>query len=295
MSWDRVRMVTLTLDPSNWPDGEAAYVWSKLTKPIGRFIQNLGRNGITVTDWTCNMEWHDNGYPHRHLLIEVDKPGRAGMIGQELIHQLWAWGDKTHRIHEHYFSTEKQFKKFAGYFAKSGYLHKDKQHQIILPAWASGRGWEGKKINRFSSMRGPTVKAEEPETKPETEPLKRFRNKITYAAKHGRCGNQVDLWQVEACEDDRLERTYLGRYNVPYSVVVGCLPGAFYEGVGFSLECSPELANQVLKSWEMSPPKPPERPQEYIPALPAFMLDMGRDRHFEAVFGPFRQEGDSWT
>jgi Putative transmembrane protein precursor. len=323
MDWRRTRKVTLTLNPANWVDGEDAYMWFKLHKPIGHFIENLGRAGVKVTDWTCNMEWHDNGYPHWHLLIEVDKPGRKGMIGQELLHELWAWGEKSHRIHEGYFETEQQFKEFTGYFAKSGYLHKDKQHQMILPDWASGQGWAGMKINRFSSKRSvksaPELstdaepeKAMEAEARADAEPVdameseapadaeaetwgRPYRNKRTYAVKHGRCGNQVELWEVEYCQDGpspRLERTYLGRYSVPYDLVVNGLAGNFYEGIGFSLECTVDFANELLKSWERSPPAPPGKRSEYKPSLPAYMIGEGRGRHFYSVFGPFMKGSD---
>jgi len=246
MDWRRTRKVTLTLNPANWDDGEAAYVWHVINKPVGRFIQNLKRAGIGVTDWTCNMEWHDNGFPHWHLMIEVDKAGPAGMIGQELLHKLWSWGDHNHRIHEGYFHNEKQFKDYTGYFAKSGYLHKDKQHQMILPGWASGKGWEGKKINRFSSMRR-RGQGQAPEP-PKEETLKRARRKMTYASKHERCGNSVDIWEVEVYGDgleSKFDRSKIGTFHVPYDLVVKSLDGQFYEGFGFSFEGGTEFVIQV--------------------------------------------------
>ncbi len=292
MDWRRTRMVTLTLNPANWTDGEDAYIWYKINKPIGHFIENLGRAGIKVTDWTCNMEWHDNGYPHWHLLIEVDKPGPAGMIGQELLHKLWSHGDTTHRIHEYYFSSEERFKKFTGYFSKSGYLHKDKQHQVTLPAWASGRGWAGVKINRFSSKRISHSKVGEKAEEPVGEPVKRPRLVMTYAAKHGRCGNQVDIWEVEVYaegREKRFARSYIGKFTVPYDLVINSLDGQFYEGFGFSFEGTTAFVCHILKAWESSPPRPPERRKEFRPALAPHFMDMMRERHFEAVFG------GSWT
>ena len=288
MDWRRTRMVTLTLNPANWVDGEDAYIWYKINKPIGHFIENLGRSGINVTDWTCNMEWHDNGYPHWHLLIEVDKPGPAGMIGQELLHKLWSHGDTTHRIHEYYFKSEKRFQEFTGYFSKSGYLHKDKQHQIILPAWASGPGWAGVKINRFSSKRISGPKPEEKPEEPAGEPAKRPRRVMTYAAKHGRCGNQVDIWEVEVYgdgEEKHFARSYIGKYTVPYDLVINSFSGQFYEGLGFSFEGTTAFVCHILKAWESSPPPPPGRRKEFQPALPPHLINQWRERHFTALFG----------
>lgn len=282
MDWRRTRMVTLTLNPAGWVDGEDAYMWYKINKPIGHFIENLGRAGVKVTDWTCNMEWHDNGYPHWHLLIEVDKPGKAGMIGQELLHKLWSHGDSNNRIHEYYFNSEDRFKKFTGYFSKSGYLHKDKQHQITLPGWANAPEWAGIKINRFSSKRISASKREAKPEEPAGEPAKRPRKIMTYAMKHGRCGNQVDIWEVEVEQfgaDKNFSRSYIGRFTVPYETVIGHLSGKFVEGYGYSFEGTTGLICHVLKAWESAPPEPPERRKEFQPAIPIGAIDAWRRRH----------------
>lgn len=281
MDWRRTRMVTLTLNPANWLDGEDAYVWYRLHSPIGYFIQNLGRAGVVVTDWTCNMEWHDNGFPHWHLMIEVDKPGPAGMIGEKLIHQLWSWGGLVHRIHESPFRSEKHFKKFTGYFAKSGYLHKDKQHQIELPGWASGQGWAGQRIPRFTSKRGPITR--NPETEPD-ETAKRLVRKLTYAAKHEKCGHQVEIWEMAITtnlktREQTFIRSKIGVFNVSYDLVVQYLDGEFYESVGYSLEGTTKFVCHVLKAWEKAPPAPPETRKPYQEALPLECIDLLRERH----------------
>ena len=318
MDWRRTRKITLTLNPANWPDGEQAYIWYKMHKPIGHFIENLGRAGVKVTDWTCNIEWHDNGFPHWHLLIEVKETGSKGMIGQELLHELWSWGDLGHRIHEGYFKSEKQFKEYTGYFAKSGYLHKDKQHQIILPSWASGQGWEGIKINRFSSKKAvkdqdeaaesqtsesepekepdsePAGPEKEPDSEPagpEKEPEKRFTQKVTYVTKHSRCGQQVDIWEVEVCgdpDDPTIGRSLVGTFQVPYDLVVSSLAGDFYQGVGFSFEGTTGFVCDVLRAWEKAPPGPSERRKEFQPALPAWELSKERQsRRIARVMNEF--------
>lgn len=288
MNWRRVRMITLTLNPANWVDGEDAYMWYKLHKPVGRFIENLKRAGIVITDWTCNMEWHDNGFPHWHLLIEVDKPGKAGMIGQELLHKLWSWGDENHRIHEWFFKSEERFKKFTGYFAKTGYLQKDKQHQMILPSWANGQGWEGMKINRFSSMRRPGAsQTSRPETS-KKEPVKRPRRAMTYATKHSRCGNSVEIWEVEVFGEPynpTFSRTRKGVFNVPYDVAIAHLEGEFYKGFGFSYEANTDFVCRVMRAWEVSPPKPPSKPREYQEPFPGTTINIMRDRHYHAAWG----------
>jgi hypothetical protein len=291
MDWKRTRMVTLTLNPAGWVDGEDAYNWYKNTKPIGHFIENLGRAGITVTDWTCNMEWHDNGYPHWHLLIEVDKPGKAGMIGQELLHKLWSHGDNSNRIHEYFFSSEERFKKFTGYFSKSGYLHKDKQHQIKLPSWTETPEWAGVKINRFSSMRGARGKNQESKPAPAPEPMKRPRKKLTYATKHGRCGNAVDIWEVDVDQygDSKgYSRTYIGKFTVPYETVINSLRGEFVEGYGYSFEGTTGFVCQLLKAWEARPPEPSQRRNEFRVAIPIDKINWWRERHKNREYAPLK-------
>jgi len=119
------------------------------------------------------------------------------------------------------------------------------------------------KINRFSSMRRSSVNAGEPEEKT-AEPLKRVVRRMTYTAKHARCGQQVEIWEVDVFEGSDHEthyaRTKVGTYHVPYDLVVNSLAGDFYEGFGYSFESDSGFVCSVLRSWEKSPPAPPEKP-----------------------------------
>lgn len=235
MDWKRVRFVTLTLDRKIAGEGESAYKWAKANKPIGRFIQNLGRSGVVVTDWTSNLEWHEDGSPHWHLLIEVSHAGRAGQIGQDVIHQCWPYG----RIHETFFKSRNHFRDFLGYFKKSGYLHKDKQHQIELPAWVAGEEWQGKRINRFSSMRSP-IGALSP-----SELLESAVDDVeddatiigkTYQDRIDFCGGETDVWVEYFSDDGERYEVFLDKLRIPYFVMVEELPGSYVEGQGYVLK-----------------------------------------------------------
>lgn len=239
MSWKRVRFVTLTLDRKISGDGETAYNWAKANKPIGRFIQNLGRAGVEITDWTSNIEWHDDGTPHWHLLIEVAQAGRSGRIGQDVIHRCWPYG----RIHETFFKSRNHFRDFLGYFKKSGYLHKDKQHQIELPAWASSEDWRGVKINRFSSMRHPSGEERAPsvdlpaddDLRPESisddnKTLTTYQDRLDY------CGGETEVW-FEYFDASNESRQFLyQRLRIPYHIMVEEMAGCYEDGLGFVLE-----------------------------------------------------------
>lgn len=231
MTWNRVRFVTLTLDRSLVGQGEEAYNWYKNTKPLGRFIQDLRRSGVVVTDWTANLEWHDDGSPHWHVLIETDKSGKAGQIGQGRLHDRWPYG----RIHEGFFKSENQFKDFLGYFQKSGYLHKDKQHQIELPSWSQADHWRGAKINRFSSMRRPGVDERKPTVKLEEPSVPAYeRPPTTYQDRLDLCGDETEVWAIDRSGRQEL----LLKFRIPYYLLVEELAGAYEDGVGFVLKGS---------------------------------------------------------
>jgi hypothetical protein len=213
-----------------------------MKKPIGRFIQNLGRAGVTVEDWTCNLEWHDDGTPHFHLLVQVSKVGRSGQIGEKLIHECWPYG----RIHEHFFKSEKAFLNFLGYFGKTGYLHKNKQHQVTIPAWAADEHWCGKKINRFSSMKHPALEKEvksksnlsEAEQLEESEQMQGR----TYSERISGCGQETNFWIVTPGQPDK----FIRRVSVPYREVLRLAAGSgqFIAGLGFVFDAPPWLILQ---------------------------------------------------
>jgi hypothetical protein len=242
LDWRKTRMLTLTFDRAITGAGEEAYVWYREKKPIGRFIQNLGRAGVKVEDWTCNLEWHDDGTPHFHLLIQVSKSGRAGQIGQELIHRCWPYG----RIHEYYLKTESSFLKFLGYFGKTGYLHKNKQHQITLPPWTAGEHWRGKKINRFSSMKhlgqGESGRQAIPSEAEQLEEADQ-QEMNTYQERLARCGQETNFWLVPPGQPER----FIQKLLVPFREVVEMMSGRFVERLGFVLDGPPWLLLQAFR------------------------------------------------
>jgi hypothetical protein len=198
------------------------------------------------------------------------------------LHKLWSHGDRNNRIHEYYFKSEERFKNFTGYFAKSGYLHKDKQHQIKLPTWTEAKEWAGVKINRFSSKRISGGAVQEQKEEAAGEPAKRPRKRVTYATKHGRCGNAVDIWELEidSYSDDKVfSRAYVGNFDVPYETVINRLDGKFIDGYGYSFEASKDFVVYFLKVWERTLPPPPETRKEFRPGVPIGEIDSWRRRH----------------
>lgn len=149
MNWQAVRMITLTIDREQFSDGEAAYEHMKKTGAIAAMCRNFVRfAGKEIKKWMWILEWHADGYPHWHLVIEMRQSGKQSMIGQEIIHKYWPYG----RIREGYVNSQRHWKNISGYLQKRGYLSggDDKGHQVELPEWAKNYGH---RIKRRGSMR----------------------------------------------------------------------------------------------------------------------------------------------
>jgi len=146
MDWRRVRFIMLSIDRELFPTGQEAYEFIHTHKSVREMIHNLKRvAGIVVTDWFWFLEWHEDGFPHYHLLIET-QGGKTGMIGGELLRKYWGLG----RVTESFIKGEKHWRTISGYFEKRGYFNKDdKSHQVRLPEWA--RSYTTK-IRRYGAM-----------------------------------------------------------------------------------------------------------------------------------------------
>lgn len=129
MRWDRVRRVDLTLDPSLFKSPAEAN--KACERKISDTVQALERQtGRVVLDYRWFKEWHEDGFPHWHVLIEFDGP--PGMLGGDLLRSVWGFG----RVFEGYFKSRAHWDAFVGYMGKTGYMGEGKEHQTTLPEWA---------------------------------------------------------------------------------------------------------------------------------------------------------------
>lgn len=154
MDWRKVRQIVLTVDPEKFDSPSDAYEYVTGRKLIPNFLNNLKRTaGVQFKDWICSLEFHKDGFPHWHIMIEVFEAGKAGMIGQENIHRYWGLGG----IREEFVRDERHWKKLTGYFGSKGYFCEGgKDHQLNLPEWALDydkkiRRWNGKHGKNISS------------------------------------------------------------------------------------------------------------------------------------------------
>lgn len=139
----RTRQVILSPDRKKFSSALEALEAITEQKSISAFVRKIrkGRkikNGnqweykydpVSITRVMSVLEFYEDGYPHWHLLIEVEKEGRSGMLGGKRLH--WAWPHGI--VKETYFRNLRHWNNIAGYFAEKGYFEKGKKYQTELP------------------------------------------------------------------------------------------------------------------------------------------------------------------
>jgi len=148
MDWRKVRTVMLSCDPSLTENGMEVLEEVRVKREIAAYMRNIQRGRkdekpVKVIKWARFLEWHKNGYPHWHLFIEVDKPGKLGMIGGDRLRRYWKRG----RVTEGYIHNQEHWDNITGYFEKSGYFEKGKAYQGLLPEEIKNSPY--RKITRF--------------------------------------------------------------------------------------------------------------------------------------------------
>jgi len=141
--YPRTRQVILTVDRNKFENGFEALQTITQKKAISAFVRKL-RNGkkrkignqwiyeyepVKASKILSVLEFYQDGFPHWHLLVEVEKEGHAGMIGGQQLHQAWPYGI----VKETYFRDQQHWNSIAGYFAEKGYFEKGKKYQTELP------------------------------------------------------------------------------------------------------------------------------------------------------------------
>lgn len=231
MPREESRLVTLTFDRRKVGEGAAAYIFSREKKVIGRFIVSLERQGVEIKDWAGQIEWHEDGTPHWHLLVRT-KRGSSGMIGNERLLIAWPWGG----VHEDYFKSEKHYQNTVGYFGKTGYFEKGKKYQTVLPDYFDSEYFKGKRIMRFYSARRPSGE-DMPESHTNKEPEK---SETITGRKVKTCGQFTHLWYYveDRAGFDKSEVFYGRCLNIPYKDFVGQCPGEYVPGFGYAFYLS---------------------------------------------------------
>ena len=110
MNPKRVRHVILTVSRT-W-DPSSAYDTIMEEKTIPRLIGAVAPG----EPWLWVLEFHLDGYPHWHVIVEHD-----GMIGHRRIADRWSWG----LCWESWIRNSRHWGGIVGYFGKGGYFGGD--------------------------------------------------------------------------------------------------------------------------------------------------------------------------
>jgi hypothetical protein len=211
-------------------------------------FHDLSRSaGAGIVDWVKMLEWHKDGYPHWHIMVLVDKPGRAGMIGGGTLRRYWQYGN----IQEGYIKDGGHWKRFNGYFGAKGYFEdkKGKAHQVTLPDWARERTTPIRRMSRKVRAKDmeyikPTqlpYEALSPEEKGKRkdENLVELGNwfekmgdihknrLVTEGQKLDACGELVEIFAGCGWED------FVITLEIPYKEFCANVKGVFIPGQGF--------------------------------------------------------------
>jgi len=84
--WSDVRMISVTVDQTLFPNAQAAYEWVREHRGISVLIQGLKRRGLITGKYLAVLEFQNlekGGWPHWHILVE------AGFIDVYQVSELW--------------------------------------------------------------------------------------------------------------------------------------------------------------------------------------------------------------
>jgi hypothetical protein len=251
--WDKVRHIVLTVDPLKYEDGFDAWRSINSRAVIRDMIRNLRRyKGRGLGFWMWFLEWHRNGFPHWHLLVETDVVGRGGMIGQEALHGYWREG----RIRESYFKSQYHWDMFSGYIKKHGYIEKRKKQQGELPAWALE--YKGR-IRRFDGSHvkvGKDGGEEMTKRRPKRDWVREWERQQSREWLRAMGGKSYRVILEDCGAFCNMEIEYMGQMGSYYQVQIALgafkevLGGRYYEGQGWVIECFGSELKDFLKRFE---------------------------------------------
>lgn len=238
--WQRTRHLCLTMPRTVFDSPSAAYLHVTEKKMLAALIKGL-RKGVRfkrgnrwfwkyepvkIAKWYWALEWHKDGFPHWHLLIEVADEGQAGMIGGDRIRHYWESG----WIKETYFRSESHFASLVGYYGKHGYFEKAKAHQGILPE-AIKNDLKGRRIERTGGGMGRPSRANGSEGHKPGEARKcnedvEKKRYVDYTVTLGNCG----LYSQVSMKMNDVEVTVIT--DIPYSTIKEKIGGEYVAGEG---------------------------------------------------------------
>jgi hypothetical protein len=266
--YKKTRHVILTVDRDNFHDELEALKTITGKKELSAFIRKL-RNGKKVKqgkDWMYEhepvkisrvlavLEFHRDGFPHWHLLIEVEGTGKAGMIGGKNLRRAWKYGV----VKETYFRNLDHWKNIAGYFADKGYFEKGKKYQSELPEFIKGN--IAKRVRRITYYPGKRESGTDREIHPDVSEEEAYREVSAYFEKKAKENDKRKEPEhkeretnykaiLEGCGSKTFVRTVRGRKLLTMIVPVhfrsmkSLINPVYEEGKGYVCGLSPQAIN----------------------------------------------------
>lgn len=144
--WPAVMMLTLTVDQNRYDGPEDAFRRIQKGRKVAKFICKMNElRHLRTREYTLTIEFHENGWPHYHILVPET------YVDKYKMDKVWGIG------HTHFSKQEKfqSVKHALNYVTK--YVSKtDDEDGFSFPDWVME--YKGQ-IRRFSTSRG-LVKAE---------------------------------------------------------------------------------------------------------------------------------------
>lgn len=200
LDFTKVRHLILTVNRTYSPDlafeklSTSKAIWNTInTLKCGLNPDKSGLNPGFRYLWV--LEFHTDGYPHWHVVLEGQNSGKSGMIGKKNLDRAWFYG----LTWESYIKSKEHWERIIGYHQKSGYLggtSENKRHQLELPEYLKGKTHVRKFGANFSSLSNLQALLNDSNNQSNNEPetlckLKRTRNRAP-ATPYGKrkCGNE---------------------------------------------------------------------------------------------------------
>lgn len=255
--WDRVRMITLTVDRRHFDGPEQAFDEIQAQKSISNLFRNLSRTEKKdIQDWVRVLEWHRDGFPHWHILVLMGSRGIASQIGGDPLRTYWCHG----AVRESYMKSAAHWGRFTGYFGKMGYFEdkKGKQHQVSLPEWARNRSQRIRRIgamHRKDQQKEKTIRQKADAPVSVEEKIDRLgdwfdaayhRDIVTEGEKLDRCGTAVDIYYGPDWS------SFWGRAHVRYNDFLRGVVGSFEPGQGYVFYLSSDKVSDFVSHWHVS-------------------------------------------
>lgn len=177
--WKKVQMITLTVDPERFATAEECYKHVQEKRLVAETVRSLHKRGlIRSRQFAYVIEFHKNGFPHWHLLVDSNWTDHEKLKRTWKVGHVWLSPTNKFQSNDH----------AINYVTK--YVSKIEQ---AFPDWVLD--YSGN-LRRFSTSRGLCPSEKKPR-KPKVSKVKRKRVRRTPRERVSSCGSDTAVYQVD--------------------------------------------------------------------------------------------------